>query len=259
MGAASPALQGRPADHTDRPDGGAERLQPAATPRRTGTATCCRRATCRIPAIRPARSATPPHRRDYTPRRWRRSRCCTPASTATAATATAALTALTWYNNFTPKDGDADAGAHSRILRAPTAVPATPRTTSTGGFGPTNMSAAKHAFVPTVCDTCHEAGSEFLPRGLDAGAAGPAGRSRGERRCAAKDRRLFAVPQHHRLDQQHAAHRPHAESRQPGLRGVPHGDRRHVRELRDARQRSPCCTPASPATAASVTAARRAR
>ena len=30
-----------------------------------------------------------------------------------------------------------------------------------GGFGPTNMSAAKHAFVPTACDTCHEAGLSF--------------------------------------------------------------------------------------------------
>jgi hypothetical protein len=31
----------------------------------------------------------------------------------------------------------------------------------TGGFGPTNMSAAKHAFVPTNCDTCHEANLSF--------------------------------------------------------------------------------------------------
>ncbi len=30
-----------------------------------------------------------------------------------------------------------------------------------GGFGPTNMSAAKHAFVPTTCNTCHEAGLSF--------------------------------------------------------------------------------------------------
>jgi len=31
----------------------------------------------------------------------------------------------------------------------------------TGGFGPTSMSAAKHAFVPAACDTCHEAGLTF--------------------------------------------------------------------------------------------------
>jgi hypothetical protein len=31
----------------------------------------------------------------------------------------------------------------------------------TGGFGPMNMSPAKHAFVPTSCDSCHEAGLSF--------------------------------------------------------------------------------------------------
>ena len=39
----------------------------------------------------------------------------------------------------------------------------------TGGFGPTAMNAAKHAFVPTSCDTCHEAGLNFYM-----GAATPA-------------------------------------------------------------------------------------
>ena len=29
------------------------------------------------------------------------------------------------------------------------------------GFGPTSMSAGKHAFVPTTCNTCHEAGLSF--------------------------------------------------------------------------------------------------
>jgi len=28
-------------------------------------------------------------------------------------------------------------------------------------FGPTNMSAAKHAFVPAACDTCHDTGKNF--------------------------------------------------------------------------------------------------
>ncbi|HME41012.1 MAG TPA: cytochrome c3 family protein [Steroidobacteraceae bacterium] len=69
-------------------------------------------------------------------------------------------TALTWFNNFTPKDA----------LLTPTHIPYLSGTDCsschaatyvTGGFGPTNMSAAKHAFVPTSCDACHEAGLTF--------------------------------------------------------------------------------------------------
>jgi hypothetical protein len=68
--------------------------------------------------------------------------------------------ALTWYNNFTPKDG----------VLTPAHIPYTAGTDcgschasnyATGGFGPTNMSAAKHAFVPAVCATCHEANLSF--------------------------------------------------------------------------------------------------
>jgi len=70
------------------------------------------------------------------------------------------VTALTWANNFTPKDA----------LLTPQHIPYLSGTDCsschaanyvTGGFGPTNMSAAKHAFVPTACDTCHEAGLSF--------------------------------------------------------------------------------------------------
>jgi nitrate/TMAO reductase-like tetraheme cytochrome c subunit len=68
--------------------------------------------------------------------------------------------ALTWANNYTPKDA----------LLTPSHIPYLSGTDCsschaanyiTGGFGPTNMSAAKHAFVPTACDTCHEAGLSF--------------------------------------------------------------------------------------------------
>ncbi len=54
MGAASPALQGRPADHT-RARWSRRTTAASATPRPTGTPPPCPRATCRIPATRPAR------------------------------------------------------------------------------------------------------------------------------------------------------------------------------------------------------------
>ena len=73
------------------------------------------------------------------------------------------VTALTWPNNFTPKDA----------ILAPSHIPYltgtdcsschSPTGFATGGFGGTTMSAAKHAFVPTACDTCHEAGLNFYP------------------------------------------------------------------------------------------------
>jgi hypothetical protein len=72
-------------------------------------------------------------------------------------------TALTWPNNFTPKDA----------ILAPAHIPYTSGTDcsschsttnfATGGFGSTAMNAAKHAFVPGTCDTCHEAGLNFYP------------------------------------------------------------------------------------------------
>jgi hypothetical protein len=70
-------------------------------------------------------------------------------------------TALTWFNNFTPKDA----------LLTPSHIPFLSGTDCSschssasyaiGGFGPTSMSAAKHAFVPGTCDSCHEAGLNF--------------------------------------------------------------------------------------------------
>jgi Cytochrome c7 and related cytochrome c len=72
-----------------------------------------------------------------------------------------AATQLTFYNNNdNPKDGVLTpshipylSGTDCSSCHAPTYV--------AGGFGPTAMSAAKHAFVPTACDTCHEAGLSF--------------------------------------------------------------------------------------------------
>ena len=79
------------------------------------------------------------------------------------------VAALTWFNNFTPKDA----------LLTPSHIPYlsgtdcsschSSATYAVGTFGPMNMTAAKHAFVPTACDTCHEAGLSFTM-----GAASPA-------------------------------------------------------------------------------------
>ena len=66
MGAASPALQGRPADHTAA-RWSRRTTAASATRRRTGTARRCRPGTCRIRPTRPAPSATrrlPPTTRD---------------------------------------------------------------------------------------------------------------------------------------------------------------------------------------------------
>jgi hypothetical protein len=71
------------------------------------------------------------------------------------------VTALTWATNYTPK----------AALLTPSHIPYlagtdcsschSSTTYAVGGFGPTNMSAAKHAFVPGTCNTCHEAGLNF--------------------------------------------------------------------------------------------------
>jgi hypothetical protein len=69
-------------------------------------------------------------------------------------------TALTWANNYTPKDAVL-APSHIPYLSGSDCSSCHASNYITGGFGPTNMSAAKHAFVPTSCDTCHEAGLSF--------------------------------------------------------------------------------------------------
>jgi|GEM_PF-1339738 len=69
--------------------------------------------------------------------------------------------ALTWANNFTPKDAMLTP-SHIPYLSGADCSSCHTANYVTGGFGPTNMSAAKHAFVPTSCDTCHEAGLNFF-------------------------------------------------------------------------------------------------
>ena len=70
------------------------------------------------------------------------------------------ITALTWFSNFTPKDALLTP-SHIPYLSGSDCSSCHAGNYVAGGFGPTNMSAAKHAFVPTSCDTCHEAGLSF--------------------------------------------------------------------------------------------------
>jgi hypothetical protein len=71
------------------------------------------------------------------------------------------VTALTWANNFTPKDALLTPSHIPYLAGTDCSSCHSSATYAIGGFGPTNMSAAKHAFVPTTCNTCHEAGLSF--------------------------------------------------------------------------------------------------
>jgi hypothetical protein len=71
-----------------------------------------------------------------------------------------AMTALTWFNNYTPKDAVLTPSHIPYLSGTDCSSCHTPNYVN-GGFGPTSMSAAKHAFVPGTCDTCHEVGLTF--------------------------------------------------------------------------------------------------
>jgi hypothetical protein len=165
MGASTPALQGRPADH----------MAPTGTPaQQTGDCSGCHSTTDWITTVMPAGHQPNPG-----------NQACSVCHTAIGSTAASYATLapipalhtgitsncglchgspsagqLTFYNNSKPK----------AAVLTPLHIPYSNGTdcsnchTSnyvTGGFGPTNMSPAKHAFVPTTCDTCHEAGMSW--------------------------------------------------------------------------------------------------
>jgi hypothetical protein len=126
----------------------------------------------------------------------------------------------------------------------------------TGGFGPaTAMSAAKHAFVSSTCDTCHDTGKSFLRRQRHCIAAA-ARRSRDQHRSAHGDQRLLDLPRDHRLDQHRVARGAYAKSRQSDLHSVPRvGTRRlHADDTRGALS---AALRHHPPIAASATAIRR--
>jgi len=71
------------------------------------------------------------------------------------------FTALTWFNNFTPKDAVLTPSHIPYLSGTDCSSCHSSSTYAVGTFGPTNMNQAKHSFVPTSCDTCHEAGLTF--------------------------------------------------------------------------------------------------
>ncbi len=159
MGAASPSLQGRPADHTI-----GQMVAPNDCSLCHTTANWNSNALPTGHMPNPGNAAcnvchtTAPN--DYTPATLAAVPVLHTGVTAGCGTCHGGTTVLTWYNNYVPKDA----------LLTPSHIPYLSGTDCSschaanyvsGGFGPTNMTAAKHAFVPTTCDTCHETGLSF--------------------------------------------------------------------------------------------------
>jgi hypothetical protein len=157
MGSASPALQGRPADHTT-----GQMMKP-------NDCSLCHTTANWNSNVMPANHMPNPGNQGCTvchtaaPTNYT-TLAATPVLhtgvTGSCAACHGGFGPLTWYNNYTPKDG----------ILTPSHIPYTSGSDCsschasnyvTGGFGPTNMSAAKHAFVPAVCTTCHEANLAF--------------------------------------------------------------------------------------------------
>ncbi len=66
--------------------------------------------------------------------------------------------------NINPKSTAGLSPAHIQVLAGVDCSAChNPTSTGIGGFAGTTMSAAKHAFVTTACNTCHEAGLSFYP------------------------------------------------------------------------------------------------
>src|SRR5882757_4355652 len=179
LGASTPLLQGRPANHLT--SGNAQQA--------SGDCSACHNTTDWTTTALPAGHMPNPGNQACTV-------CHTAAPTNYTTLASIAVlhtgissgcaqchgatTALTWYNNFTPKDAvltpphiPSLSGTDCGSCHAPNYV--------TGGFGPMNMTQAKHAFVPTMCITCHEAGLSFYMGAASPGLQGrPANHNSGQ-------------------------------------------------------------------------------
>src|ERR1700722_18029738 len=79
------------------------------------------------------------------------------------------VAALTWANNYTPKDALLTPAHIPYLSGTDCSSCHSSSTYAVGTFGPMNMTQAKHAFTPPACNTCHEAGLAFYM-----GAATPA-------------------------------------------------------------------------------------
>ncbi len=168
MGAASPALQGRPADHTS-----GQMVAP------NDCSSCHTTANWNSTALPSGHMPNPASQActlchtgapaDYTTATLAANAVLHTGITGGCAQCHGGATALTWYNNFTPKDGVLTP-SHIPYLSGTDCGSCHSSTTyAAGTFGPMNMTQARHAFVATTCDTCHEAGLSFYM-----GAASPA-------------------------------------------------------------------------------------
>jgi hypothetical protein len=156
MGAASPALQGRPADHNT-----GQMVAP------NDCSICHTTANWNSNALpvghmpNPGNAACTVCHTDITNYKTLASIPVLHTGVAgSCGTCHGGTTVLTWYNNYVPKDALLTP-SHIPYLSGTDCSSCHAATYVAGGFGPTNMSAAKHAFVPTTCDTCHETGSNF--------------------------------------------------------------------------------------------------
>ena len=154
-------LQGRPADHT---------LGPMAAP--NDCSQCHTTANWNSDALPAGHMPNPAHLACAVCHTAIRSSVASYATLASVAVLHTGITAgcaqchgatapLTFYdNNDNPKSAVLSpahipvlAGTDCSACHAPNYV--------TGGFGPTNMTPATHAFVSSTCTTCHEAGASF--------------------------------------------------------------------------------------------------
>jgi Cytochrome c7 and related cytochrome c len=156
MGAASPALQGRPADHNT-----GQMVKP------NDCSICHTTANWNSNALpvghmpNPGNAACTVCHTDVTNYKTLASvPILHTGVTGSCGTCHGGTTVLTWYNNFVPKDALLTP-SHIPYLSGADCSSCHAKNYVAGGFGPTNMSAAKHAFVPTTCDTCHDTGASF--------------------------------------------------------------------------------------------------
>ena len=168
MGAASPGLQGRPADHTT-----GQMVAP------NDCSLCHTTANWNSTAL-PAGHMPNPANQACT--------VCHTTAPADYSTATLAAnsvlhtgissgcgqchggtSALTWYNNFTPKDAVLTPAHIPYLAGTDCSSCHASSTYAAGTFGPMNMTQAKHAVVATTCEPAMRAGLSFYM-----GAASPA-------------------------------------------------------------------------------------
>ena len=162
MGASTPALQGRPADHLSSSN------PQMVSSDCSGCHTTANWNSTAMPAghmPNPAGQAcTTCHTSapsDYSPATLAANSVLHTGIASGCGQCHGGTTPLTWYNNFTPKDAVLSPAHIPYLTSADCGSCHSSATYAAGTFGPMNMTQAKHAFVPSTCNTCHEAGLSF--------------------------------------------------------------------------------------------------